>query len=199
MLEHFYGDSYVGYYSNSVKVIKMVYTLSIAMVTAFYPRISQYIKDGNKEECNNLVTIGTKIILLISIPGAIGIALTSNYSVPIFFGESFNAAILTMKILSVLIIVFSISYFLGHVILMSVGKEKYILRATLAGAIGNCILNFLLIPVYKQNGAAIASIFAEVLVMILLILKSRKYFELNINKRFTLSLILASLLMGILF
>lgn len=197
MLEHFYGDSYVGYYSNSVKVIKMVYTLSIAMVTAFYPRISQYIKEENTNECNKLITIGTKIILFIAVPGAIGIALTSSYSVPLFFGESFVEAIFTMKILSPLIIVFSISYFLGHVVLMSVGKENKILLSTLIGAIINFILNLLLIPEYKQNGAAIASIISEILVMSLLIYNSKKYFKLEISKHFIISLIIASLLMGL--
>lgn len=197
MLEYFYEDSYLGYYSNSVKVIKMVYTLSIAMVTAFYPRISQYIKDNNKEECNNLITMGTKIILIISIPGTIGIALTSNYSVPIFFGESFMPAILTMKILSVLIVVFSISYFLGHVILMSTENENKILLSTAIGAISNFILNSVLIPRYAHNGAAIASIISEILVMILLILNSKKYYNLSINKKFITSLLLSSIIMGI--
>lgn len=197
MLEHFYGDSCVGYYSNSVKVTKMVYTLSIAMVTVFYPRISKYIKEGNKKECNNLITTGTKMILLIAVPGSIGIALTSSYSVLLFFGESFLDAIWTMKILSILIIVFSISYFLGHVVLMAVGKEKNILLSTLTGAASNFVLNFILIPVYKQNGAAVASIFAEILVMSLLIMNSKKYFKLNISKRFITSLLMASFLMGI--
>lgn len=197
MLEYFYGNSYVGYYSNSVKVIKMVYTLSIAMVTAFYPRISQYMKEKNTKECNKLITSGTKIILLISIPGALGIALTSNYSVPIFFGKSFMEAILTMKILSVLIVVFSISYFLGHVVLMSVGKENKILICTIFGAIVNFILNLLLIPRYKQNGAAIASVISEVVVMMMMIYNSKNYFELGIDKKFVVSLITATLLMGV--
>lgn len=197
MLEHFYGDSYVGYYTNSVKVIKMVYTLSIAMVTAFYPRISQYIGENKKEECNNLITLGTKIILLISIPASIGIALTSRYSVPIFFGNSFIESVLTIKFLSILIIVFSLSYFLGHVILMAVNKEKNILLATTFGAFVNLILNLILIPLYKHNGASIASVCSEVIVMGLLIYNSKKYFKLNIDKKFISSLFNATIVMTI--
>lgn len=197
MLEYFYGDSCVGYYSNSVKITKMVYTLSIAMVASFFPRVSQYIKNKEKKLCDNLLTIGTELIFIIAIPGTIGIALTSNYSIPLFFGDTFLPAIFTLKILSILIFVLSIAYFLGHVILMAAGKENNILKATLIGAISNFVLNLILIPKFMQNGAAIASICSEIIVMFLLIKNSKKYFSLNITKQFVFSVILGTIFMGI--
>ena len=46
-----------------------------------------------------------------------------------------------LKVSSGLVFVFSVAYLLGHVILMASGQEKYILKATIIGAILNAILN----------------------------------------------------------
>ena len=197
MLEYFHGTICVGYYSNSVKIIRMVYTLTIAMVGAFYPRISQYIKEGKEKERDELLSQGTKIILLVSLPAVIGLLLTAKSIVPIFFGNSFIPAIYTIEILSVLIVVFSIAYFLGHVVLMACGQEGYILKATIAGAISNFVLNICLIPLFEQNGAAIASVFAETLVTVFLLKYSFRCFALQINSHFYFSLILSSAIMGL--
>ncbi len=35
MLEFFKGDAAVGYYTNSVKIVRMIYTVNIAMVATF--------------------------------------------------------------------------------------------------------------------------------------------------------------------
>lgn len=197
MLEYFHGTISVGYYSNSVKIIRMVYTLTIAMVGAFYPRISQYIKEGKEKERDELITKGAQIILLVSIPAVIGLFLTAGYLVPVFFGDTFLPAIPTIKILSILILVFSVAYFLGHIILMACGQEKYILRATIAGAISNFILNYFLIPILKQNGAAIASVCAEIIVTIVLLIYSSKNYKLGISFNYYISLFSSSIVMGV--
>ena len=195
MLESFFGYASVGCYSNTVKVIKMVYTLVIAIIATFYPRISKYIRDNQNEKVDELLTLGTKIILMISIPGAIGIAMTSSYSVPVFLGNSFMSSINIMKILSVMIITLSISYLLGHVVLMALGKEKQILKCTLVGASINCLLNLLIIPIWNENGAAIASVISEVVVMIMFVWTVKKYIKIKVSFEFIYSLILSCLSM----
>ncbi len=48
--------------------------------------------------------------------------------------------------MSVLVLVFSVAYFLGHIVLIATGQEQKILHATIAGAVINAAVNFLLIP-----------------------------------------------------
>ena len=149
------------------------------------------------EKSNNLLSKGTKLIFLIAVPCVVGIFTISNLLVPIFFGKSFMPAISTIKILSPLVFVFSIAYFLGHIVLMASGREKYILRATIAGAVTNFIINSVLIPSFKQNGAAIASVIAEIVVTLVLLIYSSSVFKLNISRRYFISVIFSSLIMGI--
>lgn len=49
MIEFFHGEISVGYYSNAVKIVRMVYSLAIAAVATFCPKISLYIKLGIKQ------------------------------------------------------------------------------------------------------------------------------------------------------
>ena len=184
MLEYFHGDTYVGYYSNAVKIVRMTYTVVIALVAVFYPRISMYYKQKNQEGCNALLSRGTQILLLLALPCALGLALTADNIVPLLFGEAFLPSIGTLRILSILVLIFSVAYFLGHIVLTATGMERMILRACIAGAVLNTVVNLLLIPGMKQDGAAIASVLSEIAVTVILLWYARKYYKLTIGRRY---------------
>lgn len=197
MLEYYHGETCVGYYSNSVKIVRMTYTMVIALVAVFYPRISMYYKQKEYEKCNELLSKGLKILLLLALPCTVGIALTAEYIVPLLFGKAFLPSVSTLRILSILILIFSIAYFLGHIVLTAAGLERKILYATVAGAFINTIANFLLIPSLKQNGAAIASVLSEVTVTVILLWNARGCYNISIGKRYVVSTVLATIGMAI--
>lgn len=191
MLEYYHGESYVGYYSNGVKIVRMTYTVVIALVAVFYPRVSMYYKQKKQLECNALLSKGTKILLLLGMPCTAGLILTAEYIVPLLFGEAFLPTVRTLQILSILVLVFSIAYFLGHMILTATGMEHLILRATIAGAVSNAIANFVLIPSFKQDGAALASVLSELIVTAILLWYARKYYILQIGRSYMVSMLTA--------
>ena len=195
MLEYYDGDITVGYYSNAVKIVRMIYTVTVALVATFYPRISKCYSDRNFKNANILLSVGTKIILLFCIPFVIGLFSTAELIIPILLGNEFKNSIFVLQELSILVAIFSIAYFLGHIVLISTANEKLILKATIAGAVINSILNFVLIPRYSENGAAVASVISEIVVTLILVKNSSRYFKLGIDKKFLISIIIASLFM----
>lgn len=195
MLEYYFGDVPVGYYSNATKVVRVVYTLVIALVAVFYPRISLCYKQKDYETGNRLINQGTRILLLLALPCTFGLLLTADYVVPLLFGEAFLPAVPTLRILSVLILIFSLAYFLGHVILTAAGMERMILRATAAGAVVNVFANLALIPALRQDGAAIASVFSELTVTVILLWHARSCYELKLGGRYLATVAAALLLM----
>jgi len=197
MLEYFQGDAAVGYYTNAIKIVRMIYTVTIAMVATFYPRISSLYAEGRREDVNGLLSIGTKVILLISIPAVVGLIGTADYIVPILLGESFMPSVLILRILAILVFVFSIAYILGHVVLMATGNEKVILKATICGALVNAVMNLCLIPRLSGEGAALASISAEIIVTTVMLFSSRKYFKLSITRDFVMSVLVSCFLMSL--
>jgi O-antigen/teichoic acid export membrane protein len=196
MLEYIHGEIYVGYYSNVVKIVRMVYTVVIAMVAPFYPRISLLIKEKNYDQSNHLLSNGFRAVAVIGIPTVVGLFLVAEQIVYVLFGVEYTPSIPTLRILSILVMVFSIAYLLGHLVLMASSQENTILKATICGAIVNACLNSLLIPNFKQDGAAIASVIAEITVTSILIHQAKKHFKLYIERKFWITIALACVVMG---
>ena len=197
MLEYFHSSANVAYYSNATKIVRMIYTMVIAFVATFYPRIAYYIQNDNKNESNKLIEKGFDIILLMALPCTVGLLSTAKYIVLILFGNQYMKSIPVLKVASVLVFVFSVAYLLGHIILMASGQEKYILKATIVGAVVNAILNTCLIPKYAENGATIASVISEIAVTFVLIFHSRKNFSISKDYSFIRSIGLSVLFMTI--
>lgn len=70
-----------------------------------------------------------------------------------------------------------------------------ILRATVTGAVVNVCANFALIPVLKQDGAAIASVLSEAVVTVILLVHAKKYYILKFSGHYILTLTIALLAM----
>lgn len=89
------------------------------------------------------------------------------YDIVVFlYGNHYENAVETLKILALLIPFISFSTYLGAQILCSANCERDMLVAVSIGAITNILMNAILIPRFYQNGAAIASVASEFIVML---------------------------------
>lgn len=175
------GDKAVGIYTASNKMVKMVLALVTALSTVMLPRMSYYIDKGLKDEINNLIKKSLDFIFMISIPSTIGIVMLSKQLILFFAGNDFTEAIFTLKILSPIIIAIALSNLTGIQILMAHGKERLVLVSTIFGAVINLLLNLILIPMFQQNGAAIATLIAEIAVTLIQFKFSFSYIKSNIK------------------
>lgn len=66
------------------------------------------------------------------------------------------------------------------------------------GAIVNFVLNYNIIPRMQQNGAALSSVIAEFIVMLIQVILAIKYIKIEINYRFVLNIIISNIIMTIL-
>lgn len=155
------GDDVVAYFTNSVKAVSITRTMIAAVCAVFLPRLNYYIGQNRTQDFNRLSIKGLNILLTMSIPACIIIAVMADNFVYLLFGQSFEPSVLSMQILSLSIITVAISNFMGYQILVSLGKEKIVLYSTIIGAIVNVVLNIFLINIYGHYGAAIASVISE--------------------------------------
>ena len=190
-IEYFSGEIYVGYYSNYLKIVRFIFALATAMVTTFQPRISLYMKENKNQEINALLSKGIEILFISALPASIGLFLTSESLIHVLLGDSFSPSVDCLKILGILIVIFSLAHLLGHIVLIASGNESRILFATVCGAVTNVVLNLLLIPEYKHYGAVIASVIAEVLVTMVLLTTSRKMINIHLEKSFLTSVFIS--------
>lgn len=187
----------VGYYSNSTKIVKTVANTLTGISAVLMPRFSYLFSVRNYSRIKELSEQFLNLTFAISIPGCIGINLLANQIVEVLFGENFEPAVLTIRILSLLIILMPLSGGVFCQLLLTSGKEKFYLACVLSGTIVNAVLNYFLIPINAQSGAAIASVIAELTVTLSMIIVSRKTIRIGIKIRDIISVLLSSFLMGI--
>lgn len=189
------NDTEVGFYNNAVRMIRIISTLTSAMAGVLLPRLTYYFNIGDNVKIDALCQYMKKAILLVAVPAVIGIMLVSQQLIPLIFGNSFTGAIPTMQILSPLIVICALGNLYGTQILISSGKEKYVLFSTIIGSFINIVLNSLLISTLGANGAAIASVCSELAVMLYQYYYARKNVYLQISSIYYIKIIISSILM----
>jgi O-antigen/teichoic acid export membrane protein len=164
LIGFFANDKAVGLYSASVKLTKISIPFIISSGTVLMPRISKLFGTGDFEALEIVLNKSFNFILIMAVPVCIGLLFLAPQLIYVFSGIQFNAAILTMQILSPLTLIIGLGYFWGFQILIPAGKEREMLISVVLGMIFNVLLNCIMIPVYKQNGAAIANVISELVV-----------------------------------
>ena len=114
----------LGYYSNSIKLVRVVFSFVSAMCMVYFPRISYLYNNNKKDDYYKITNQVLKLALFFAIPAMSGSFSLSEEIVRVAFGGEFLPASLTIRILSPLIVIFSIAYVSGHIILISVNREK---------------------------------------------------------------------------
>ena len=162
MLGYISGDVAVGLYTTAMKINKIVLAVVLSMGTVLLPRLSFCYNNNDKETFNRLISKSLDLMLMIALPCVVGLSLLSSEIIMLISGKEFIVASLAMKILNPIILVIGLSHLIGLQILVPIGKEKYTLYSFGAGAIVSFILNIILIPKFSYNGAAVATLLAEI-------------------------------------
>lgn len=185
----------VGYYTNSMSVIRIIRTLVTAVCTVFLPRLSYYYSTGDQQAFEKLISRGLGLLIYLTVPAAIGICMVSRDTVIVLFGESFLKSSVSIQILSLSIITIALSNFTGYQIFITIGKERLMVISTIIGASINIILNILLIFKFDFIGIAISSSLSELFVTLFQIIMLNKLKLLKISRGIIKSVCISSLVM----
>lgn len=197
MLGVYRSDAEVGYYTNGIKLIRVIYSITTAISATTIPRMSQYYKSAKFDEYRLLFWKTMNIVLMIAIPAVAGLLLFSDTIVYMLFGSQFGPTVNVVNALAVMIAVITVSYLTGSVVLTSTNNEKYLLIATVFGCLVNIGMNALLIPGVGIIGAALASAIAELTVAFLHIKFGYKYIKSKIPYKNLSSILTATIVMVI--
>lgn len=186
---------YLGYYTNASKTVRAAYGVLFAATGVYNPRLSYIYGIGDKKAYKVILQKYYDMSMWLAIPAMFGLMILSDKITVLLFGIDFIPAAITLKILSVLIVIFTLATVFGHIPLVIYGKERNILYATIAGAIINFSLNQLMIPFLNNNGAAIASIASEIIVTIILMYSSLKFVRIKLINKNLITEIISSIIM----
>ena len=165
MLTNIVGSYENGIYSAAYKLISVL-TLFFGVYTAvIFPVMSRFYKNEK-----NLLVISfeksIKYIMLIIVPVTFATMIYSTDIVVLFFGQKYSP---TSSVLSILMWTVSLGFVNGvcQNLLNASHREKYVTLIFLVATVTNIILNLFIIPKYSYNGAAITTVFCEIILFIL--------------------------------
>lgn len=174
MLGFLKDETAVGYYAASTRITKSILGVVQSLGTVLLPRISNLVSNHRIEEFHQLANKAFRFMLMLSLPLTVGLIFMAAPLIHLFCGFGFEPSVLTVQIMAPIILFISLSGIMCWQILFPLDKEKWVVYATLSGAIVNFTLNWILIPSYAQYGAGIATSIAECLVTVVSILLARR-------------------------
>ena len=186
----------VGYYTAASNIVHIVLSILASLGQATLPRFSNMVAQKNSTDFQRLAQKSYMFILMVSLPMFVGIILIAQPLVHVFCGNAFDDAIPTIKILSFIIVAIGLSNLFGMQLLYPMGKVKLINISVAVGATANFILNWLLIPSYGHNGAAVATVVAETCVTLTQVFMAYKLFPFKLLSIDYLKYMLSSAVMA---
>jgi O-antigen/teichoic acid export membrane protein len=172
------GDYYVGLYAVAVKLFTIVKQLLAAIYNVTMARMSLYYAQGNLEGFKILLNNLINSIVVLSIPATIGMVCISKEIILLICGETYVGATTSLQILSFALFFAVMGGMFASCINLPLKRERINLIATTTSAILNISLNMVLIPIYKQNGAALTTLASELTVSFILLMSIRDHYHL---------------------
>ncbi len=155
------NNTVVGYYSVAERLVKAGLSIQGQLGAVFYPHISKLVA-VSKEQAITAIKKAFVVTMLFAIPVTTFIFFNANEIIRLVFGNNFFLSVVPIQILSFLFIIIGLSSVFGMQILLPFGKRKELMKPIVTAGIVNLVLNFILVPFLKQDGAALAFLVSEI-------------------------------------
>ena len=182
MLGFMKTDTDVGYYHAAVRIKEILVAIVTSLGAVLLPRVSYYIQNGMMEEFRRITKKAINFVFLFASPLMVYFIIFAREGILLLSGADFMGSILPMQILMPTVLFIGLTGLLGIQILVPLGREKMVLYSVIAGAVVDLIINALLIPKWAATGAAIGTLVAEAVVLVVQLYVLRKD---NIKEAFT--------------
>ena len=164
------GETTVGWYTLAYRYVAIPIFIATAAVAAFFPSFSAHGATMS-DEFSRQVNRALRLVLLVSIPAAAGIAVMAEDIVGFFHTESFQPAVPVMQLLALHIPLAAVGVILGMSLIASDRHSRYILVALGAAIISPIAAVSMInwsVDQYDNGaiGAAITTVAVEVFVMV---------------------------------
>lgn len=151
----------LGIYSAAQRPVQILYIFPMIISVALFPALARFAVD-EFERFRSLLERALAFSLLAAIPLVIGGIALGDGVILLLFGGQYREAVIPFYLLLTTILVTFPGIFIGNAI-FALDEQKLFVWFLTLGAIGNAVLNYLLLPRWGITGAAIATIIAQLL------------------------------------
>lgn len=173
------GDYNVGLYSTAVNVYQILGSILTSAAVVGCVKLSEYVGNHKKQEYIRAATDIYYMILTITLPCVVGVCFFCKQIVLVIAGKAYEQAYTALFILAITLIAFVLAVFWGQCVLVVNGKERILFFITIGSALLNAVLNFILIPIFKQDAAAFTTLIGEGFTAVFSIIYGRRLIRFN--------------------
>ncbi len=157
------NNTVVGYYSAGEKLIKAVQSMLNPFSQTIFPHISALSKIS-KQEALKFVRKAIIISGVFTFAASLFMLIFAPQIVRIIFGENYSSSINVIRILSFVPFISSFGIILGAQIMINFGMSHIFAWIVTSAGLLNIALACLLIPMFRQNGMALAVVVTETII-----------------------------------
>ena len=190
MIAWFCGDSINGLYAAAFKIPTLLILASGIFIEAWHFSAVTEQDDGRQSQFFSAVFDSFQAVMFMA--GA-GLCAFAKVCAVLLFDDSYYAAWQYMPVLLLATVFSSLVTFMGSVYLVE-KKSLNSFYTSLIGALVNLVLNFLLIPIWGAQGAALATFACYLVVFIIRACNTQRYIRFDLHP---LKLTFNTVLMGV--
>ena len=157
------GNMAVGYFTGANKIREALQGVFANMGITVFPHFSDLLIKNREKGLISLKKY-LKITSIVSFLSGIMLYIYSEEIVYFILGEDYLNSIRVLRILSFLPFIIVLSNVLGIQLMLNTGYSKEFNRIISIAALINLALMFVLVPLFKEQGAAFSMLFVEVIV-----------------------------------
>jgi len=188
----FYSSKSVGYYSLVYGLANIAYALTASIIWVFSPYFAEAYNRGKKNieefyKAKYIFNYSLRFCLIISLFVCTLFIFLRIPFIQIISSKEYLVAATTLAILSPFPILMILAYLFSQILVLE--KQKNILLwGNIYAPLLNIVLNFILIPKFWINGAAISTVVSYFLICIYFLLKIKMYNVIKISKFYFIKL-----------
>lgn len=150
LLSWLQGESAVGIFGAASKLTMMWIVIPDSYMRAMFPAMAAaYTR--SKQEFQQMVNRSVKYMMALAFPLAVGIAVTANRFIPLFYGEGFDASVPVLQFLAIILVPIFLNEILWR-ILITRDEQHLALSTQIAGVIVKVGVSLLAVPLFSQMG-----------------------------------------------
>ena len=173
----------VAYYAVSYKIMTLIFSLVMAIISVSMPRLSFYLGENDNQSYNNLLEKLFRFSYLLLFPLSVGIIILRKEIILFFGGNAYLPAEILIAIFGVRLIINATEGLLSNQVMFLHQKEKKMTVIYAIGACLNFIFKYFLIrfQIFSAVSAILTTMIAEMLVIFLDYFYIKKYLGLRLK------------------
>jgi O-antigen/teichoic acid export membrane protein len=195
MLGWLRGAEDIGFYSVAQKIILVLYAIPALIATSSFPAFTR-LAGKDKKAFSDLIVKSLKAIFMLSLPLTIGGVIVGFDFIDLIFGSGYHASVTTFQILLFSLLINFPLTIIGNA-LFAYNKQKEFIKYSALAAGSNIAFNFLLIPIWGIEGAAISTVLTQLVSNSFIWFKMKQINDFKLGNRLN-KILLSTIIMGVL-